>query len=95
MKYPYIVVKGDKWYKAGEEVPEDKKVEEIKIPDEIIVEQPTAEVTPKTYTKTELNRMNVADLQRLAKSVGIEDAGNTSGAKLKVILNDYYRGLEA
>lgn len=38
------------------------------------------------YTKTEINRMSTADLQKLAAEHGIENAQATSGAELKEIL---------
>ena len=38
------------------------------------------------YTKTEINRMSTADLQKLATEQGIENAQTTSGADLKEIL---------
>ena len=38
------------------------------------------------YTKTEINRMSTADLQKLAAEQGIENAQATSGAELKEIL---------
>lgn len=38
------------------------------------------------YTKTEINRMSTADLQKLAAEQGIENAQTTSGAELKEIL---------
>ena len=38
------------------------------------------------YTKTEINRMSTADLQKLATEHGIENAQTTSGAELKEIL---------
>lgn len=38
------------------------------------------------FTKTEINRMSTADLQKLAAEQGIENAQATSGAELKEIL---------
>lgn len=38
------------------------------------------------FTKTEINRMSTADLQKLATEQGIENAQATSGAELKEIL---------
>ena len=38
------------------------------------------------YTKTEINRMSTADLQKLATEQGIENAQAKSGAELKEIL---------
>lgn len=71
MKYPYIVNKDGKWYPAGTEVPAD------------IVE---SEIINKTYTKTEINRMNVLELKKLGSQYGVKDAESKSGAELKRIL---------
>lgn len=49
------------------------------IPEE--TEQPT-----QTYTKTDINRMSTADLQKLAGEKGIENADSFSGADLKKML---------
>lgn len=38
------------------------------------------------FTKTEINRMSTADLQKLAAENGIKNALTTSGAELKEIL---------
>lgn len=42
--------------------------------------------SPVGYTKTDINRMSTADLQKLAAEQGIENAQTTSGAELKEIL---------
>lgn len=65
-----------KWYMPGEEVPEEKS------------QVPSDFMNPPniTYTKTEINRMSTADLQKLATEQGIENAQTTSGAELKEIL---------
>ncbi len=49
------------------------------IPEE--TEQPT-----QPYTKTDINRMSTADLQKLAGEKGIENADSFSGADLKKML---------
>lgn len=49
------------------------------IPEE--TEQPT-----QPYTKTDINRMSTADLQKLAREKGIENADSFSGADLKKML---------
>ncbi len=78
MKYPYIVIHNGKWYNAGEEVPETKS----SVPSDFM----NPPKKPITYTKTEINRMSTADLQKLATEQGIENAQATSGAELKEIL---------
>lgn len=44
----------------------------------------------KHYTKTDINKMNTAELQELAAAEGIENALETSGQDLKRILIDHY-----
>lgn len=78
MKYPYIVIRNGKWYNAGEEVPETKSP--------VFSDFMNPPKKPITYTKTEINRMSTADLQKLATEQGIENAQATSGAELKEIL---------
>ena len=75
MKFDYKVKYKGKWYLPGEEIPEET-VTEVKeeIPDET------------AYTKTEINRMSTADLQKLAAEHGVLGAEEISGAELKKIL---------
>lgn len=75
MKFDYKVKYKGKWYLPGEEIP-DETVTEVKeeIPDET------------AYTKTEINRMSTADLQKLAAENGVSGAEEISGAELKKIL---------
>lgn len=75
MKYPYIVNKNGVWYPAGTEVPDGNADKEVKTEN-----QP--------YTKTDINRMSTADLQKLAGEKGIENADSFSGADLKKMLID-------
>lgn len=65
-----------KWYMPGEEVPEEKSP----------VSSDFMNPPNITYTKTEINRMSTADLQKLAAEQGIENAQAKSGAELKEIL---------
>ncbi len=44
----------------------------------------------RTYTKTEINRMNVAELREVAALVGIENADEESGANLKKSLISFF-----
>ncbi len=62
---------GGKWYKAGDNVPENNSL-----------------ASPVGYTKTDINRMSTADLQKLAGEKGIENADSFSGADLKKMLID-------
>ena len=73
MKYPYIVNKNGVWYPAGTEVPDGNTDKEVKTEN-----QP--------YTKTDINRMRTADLQKLAGEKGIQNADSFSGEDLKKML---------
>lgn len=44
----------------------------------------------KHYTKTDINKLSTAELQKLAAAEGIENALETSGQDLKRILIDHY-----
>ena len=67
-----------KWYMPGEEAPEEKSP--------VSSDSMNPHKNHITYTKTEINRMSTADLQKLATEQGIENAQATSGAELKEIL---------
>lgn len=73
MIYPYIVVKNGKWYKSGENVPDDSKN--------------ALESGEKTnYTKTDIHRMPVEELRELATEQGIDGAENLNGSDIKKLL---------
>lgn len=74
-KYPYIVNKDGVWYPSGAEVPEGAF-----LPSETDLE------AKKTYTKTEINRMPVAELKSLAVDMDIESGDTMSGGELKKAL---------
>lgn len=76
MKYPYIVNKNGIWYPAGAEVPQEINIQEEK--------------QEKKYTKTEISRMNVAELKELAIEIGVENVSETSGSELKKILIEHF-----
>lgn len=77
-KYPYIVNKNGIWYQAGEEVPDtntlkdDTKVKAVE--------------KPQPFSKTEINRMPVAELRKIALNTGVENAENMTGTELKEYL---------
>ena len=50
--------------------------------------KPQTEVVEKekSYTKTDINRMSVEDLRKLAKEQGVSKIDNKSGSELKKIL---------
>lgn len=61
-----------RWYKSGEEVSESP------------VDKPSPEKT--RYTKTEINKMNVSELRRLAAENGVKDPEGINGTDLKSYL---------
>ena len=54
--------------------------------DKMEVTEQVTQATP--YTKTDINRMSTADLQKLADNNGVDNAKELSGSKLKKILID-------
>lgn len=76
MKFPYIVIRDGKWYKAGEEVPEgtpgqESSDEEIQMPEVF------------NYKKTDINRMSTADLKELAREHEVLNVDDMTGQDLK------------
>lgn len=84
MIYPYIVNKNGIWYAAGEDVPENNSKEVEKSTSSF--SENTNLSAEKSYTKTEINRMSTADLQKLANEHGFDKAEEISGADLKKML---------
>lgn len=74
MKYDHAVKHNGAWYKAGEEIPENRTPVSSDF------------MNPPIYTKTEINRMSTADLQTLAMEQGIDNAFEITGAELKKML---------
>ena len=73
MIYPYIVVKNGKWYKSGENVPDDSdNVSEAR--------------ENQNYTKTEIHQMPVKELRELATEQGINGAEYLNGSDIKKLL---------
>lgn len=50
----------------------------------------TKQPEKKTYTKTEINRMSTADLQKLALNTGVENADTMTGTELKKYFFDVF-----
>lgn len=73
MIYQHIVVKNGKWYNSGEEVPDDEN--------NIQNEEKTT-----NYTKTDIHRMPVEELRKLAEEQGIEGSEYLNGADIKKLL---------
>lgn len=98
MKYPYSVKHNGVWYEPNVEIPENSKAPVVKDepkaekPVEEVVEEsaeePVEEPVEPTYTKTEINRMPIVDLRRLARKHGVKKAADKSGAELKAELID-------
>jgi hypothetical protein len=70
----YTVKRNGRWYKAGDEIPDNAP----------------GEKSSSGYTKTEINRMSTSDLQALAAKHGIDGAEEISGAELKRILIEQF-----
>lgn len=68
---------------------EEPVIEETPVEEHAVVEIPVEETkTEPTYTKTEINRMPIVDLRRLARKHGVKKAADKSGAELKAELID-------
>lgn len=66
-----------KWYKVGEEIPQANFPENMmNYPSEPYTEE-------KQYTRTDISRMNVCDLRRLALENGVCDVQKMKSADLK------------
>lgn len=84
MVYDHMVKANGKYYQSGEDVPEitDMAEDKSSLPfsdDEITLE--TKE--DKKYTKSDIQRMNKAELQELARNTGVESAEEMTGQELK------------
>lgn len=71
-----IIKMNGKWYKAGEEVPEEtsgqeSSDEEIQMPEVF------------KYKKTDINRMSTADLKELAREHEVSNVDDMTGQDLK------------
>ena len=66
-----------KWYRAGQEIPDffDEKM-------------PENESEENHYTRTDINRMPVDELRKLAGETGISGAESLTGADIKKALFD-------
>lgn len=86
MVYDHMVKVNGKYYNAGEDVPEiNEGMGESPFP--LSDEDITFETRPeKQYTKTDINKMNKAELAEMAKENGAEGADDMTGAELKEYL---------
>lgn len=72
------------WYRAGEEIaPAKTEAKEKNFLDEFAENEKDKK---ETYTKTDINRMPVAELREMAMRTGVEGANTWSGAELKEYL---------
>lgn len=83
--YPYAVKYNGEYYESGEDVPEitDMMEDENSLPfsdNDIELEENSEE---KKYTKSDIQRMNKAELQELARNSGVEGADEMTGQELK------------
>lgn len=88
MVYDHMVKVNGKYYQSGEDVPEimDMAGIESSLPfsdNDIELEENSA---GKKYTKSDIQRMNKAELQELAKNSGVEGAEEMTGQELKEYL---------
>lgn len=88
MVYDHMVKVNGKYYQSGEDVPEimDMAEDENSLPfsdNDIELEENSAE---KKYTKSDIQRMNKAELQELARNSGVESAEEMTGQELKEYL---------
>lgn len=87
MVYDHMVKVNGQYYRAGEDVPEIDYTagDENSLPfsdDDITFETQG----DKKYTKTDINRMSVSELRKMALSTGVEDPDEMTGTELKEYL---------
>lgn len=73
------------WYRAGEEISSSVS-SNIANTTETNVEKIVEKQSQPQFTKTEINRMPVEELRKLAMSTGVEGADKWTGAELKEYL---------
>lgn len=80
MKYDHMVKVNGIYYATGQEAPENRLAEEKEsLPF-------SYNGTEKKYTKTEINRMNTAELRKTAINAGVKNANEMTGTELKEYL---------
>lgn len=80
-----------KWFYAGQEIDEVEKSTSdfsryMNPPEEPLPFSDVELEEPKTYTKTEINRMSTAELKSFATEQGIKNAEDMTGSDLKKVL---------
>ena len=87
MIYKHQVKYNGKYYPAGIVVPVgEQSVENKNIEDFSKHMNPPVETDGNSYSKTEINRMSILDLKKLAKKQGIKGTEEMTGADLKKAL---------
>lgn len=83
MKFPYVVRHNGIDYPIGADVPIEEPAGDK--------EAKAAESgeTGKGYSRTEINRMPIADLRALAESLGVRNAQSFNGTELKRAVIDF------
>lgn len=70
-------------------IPASSDIEQQEYKDSDIVLE-TQEESDNQYTKTDINRMNTAELQAVAFNNGVDDAYEMTGSDLKKVLIDKF-----
>lgn len=84
MVYDHMVKANGRYYQSGEDVPEITDMEEDNSSLPFSDEEITLEAKEdKKYTKSDIQRMNKAELQELARNIGVEGAEEMTGQELK------------
>ena len=87
MIYNHLVKYNGKYYPSGTDVPVgEQSVENKNIEDFSKHMNPPVETDGNSYSKTEINRMSILDLKKLAKKQGIKGTEEMTGAELKKVL---------
>lgn len=73
------------------DVEAEKEVQKTTYGDELNYEEEPDKFPCSSFTKTSINRMSTAELQKLAEEHGIEDAREINGSELKKILIEKFR----
>lgn len=87
MIYKHQVKYNGKYYPAGIDVPVgEQSVENKKNEDFSKHMNPPVETDGNSYSKTEINKMSILDLKKLAKKQGIKGTEEMTGAELKKVI---------
>lgn len=90
MTYPYIVNKDGVWYPSGSEVPSGTNSDENKTDDFSKYMNQPEKTFETSYTKTDINRMPLAELKEVAMANGVVGAEEMTGSELKKALIEHF-----